>query len=189
MATKITPPPPVLSNTYYAYYDKITKELLAVTNEPIKLYPDFLEINYDIYKQLVSGEEKFSNYLLGQVKADGKTSLLLVPKNDSQYDFKNTMIEIVDEAPSESTELTVVWNKQSWTFNLSTDAKLRIENKIHNESRVDFFVVSSNDYNLLIRTISIDLKKLCDEQTVTFEFVDNREQNIKDIVLLSLIHI
>lgn len=182
MAKKKLSPPPVSTNTYYAYYDKVTNALLSVTNEKLSMYNDYLEIDFDTYEKLVTGKEKFREYLLGNVKAEGKTSLVLMPKVEHAYYFKNTLLEFVTELPTRQTELTVEWNKskKEWLFFLNKDAELRLRSKIA-DSKLLFFIILESDYDFLIRTIDIDANELCSSLCVGVPFQSNIENAIDKI--------
>jgi hypothetical protein len=182
MAKKKLSTPPVSTDTYYAYYDKNTNALLSVTNEKLSLYTDYLEIDFDTYEKLVTGKEKFSEYLLGNIKTEGKTSLVLMPKIKHAYYFKNTLLEFITEPPTRQTELTVEWNtsKKEWLFFLSKDAELRLRSKIAN-SKLLFFIILESDYDFLIRTIDIDANELCSTLCVGIPFNSKIEQSIDKI--------
>jgi len=179
---KPAPPPKHISDVFYAYYDVETKQLLSITNEKINLYKDYLEVDYDTYERLVSGKEKFSDYLLGLVKEGETTSLQLISAVEQAYNFKNTMLEVVTENSVKDPELLVEWNgpKKEWNFFLSAAAKSRLTVKLDN-AKVLFFIILENDYDFLIRTIIIDSNDLFSKQCIGVAFESDFELKIDKI--------
>ena len=168
---------------YYAYFDKATGEILSVSNEKSLQYKNKLDIEYDIYAKLVSGNEKFSDYSVGYLKSDdGKTTLVLVPKTDQAFIFKNTMFELISRVPTDDTELIVTWNvaNTEWIFSVSPACKKRIAESIGNGKLV-FFVILADDYDFLIRTIFIDTMQLLSSGKVYIPFANKIESNINKI--------
>jgi hypothetical protein len=182
--SKFVPPAPVLTGTYFAYYDKVSKVLLSITNEPNPQFTDYVEVDFETYEKLVSGRERFSDYLLGHVKEEEKTTLKLMPKIEHAYYFKNTMLEIISDVPSKNTDLIVEWNKvkKEWNFFLSPDAKVRLAQKT-SDPKLLFFVILESDYDFLIRTIIIDSEQLIKNYCVGVTFESNIESQIDKISL------
>lgn len=179
---KIAPPPKHFPDKFYAYYDIETKQLLSVTNQKITLYKDYLEIDFCTYEKLVTGKEKFSDYLLGLVDEGYDTSLQIVRIGETAPKFKNTMLEVVTESPNDNPELLVEWHETNkvWNFFLSPDGQARLKNKTDIEKLL-FFVILETDYNFLIRTIIIDKQKLCVNECVGISFEHNLELDISKI--------
>ena len=183
MARKKLPPSFELpKETYYAYYDKISKVLLAITNEVHPEYTDFLEVDFDTYERLVSGKEKFSDYLLGHVKEEEKTVLKLMPKLEHAYHFKNTMLEIIVDDVTKNTDLIVEWNNvnKEWNFFLSQEGKSRLAQRT-TDSKILFFVILESDYNFLIRTIDINSNDLVTKYCVGIPFTTDIETQLDKI--------
>jgi len=179
---KIASPPKHIPDVFYAYYDVDTKQLLSVTNEKINLYKDYLEIDYSTYEKLVTGKEKFSDYLLGLVEDENSTALQLVSLVDSVPRFKNTMLEVIPTKDIIDPELLVEWNETNkvWNFFLSVSGKLRFKNKLDIEKFL-FFIILETDYNFLIRTIIVDKKELCENTCVGVIFENDLELDISKI--------
>jgi hypothetical protein len=176
------PPPPHLTDTYYAYYDKNTKQLLSITNEKSNLYQDFLEVDYDTYSKLVSGKEKFSDYLLGHVVTDEKTVLKLMTTVEHSYNFKNVMLDIITENKIKNPELIVEWSasKKSWNFIITAESRARLSSKV-DSSKILFFIILESDYDFLVRTIDVDTMKLFSNLNVSIPFQTNLENKIDKI--------
>jgi hypothetical protein len=182
MPPKIIQPP-----CYYAYYDKPTGSILSITNEKTKTYKHSTEISYDVYERLVSGKEKFTDYVVGHLKTDdGQTILTIIPKTDQAYVFKNTMFEWISNKPNKKTELIVEWNfsKKAWDFSLSSKAKDRVRSTLVDENLL-FFVVLESDLNFLIRTIVIKGQDLISRDIQRVPFVFNIESQISKISIVT----
>ena len=170
---------------YYAYYDKRTGGLLSVTNEKSTIHKHYIEIPFEMHDKLVSGKEKFDDYLVGNLTTDdGKTVLSLVPKLGEAYSFKNTMLEIVDRPVSKHTELAIEWNKDKkyWSFSLSDSAKARIGDSL-SDARIPFFIILESDFDFLIRTIIINCRDLIRKSKVSVPFEDDMESRIDKITM------
>ena len=180
---KIAPAPKHFPDTFYAYYDIETKQLLSVTNQKITLYKDYLEIDFATYEKLVTGKEKFSDYLLGLVDEGDATSLQLVALKETAPRFKNTMLDVIKEQPVTDTipELLVEWHESNkvWNFFLSIDGQTRF--KKTNYEKLLFFVILETDYNFLVRTIVVDKQELCENICVGVAFEHALELDISKI--------
>ena len=174
---KIVPP------KYYAYYDKNTGQLLSITNEKSLHLKHFVEITEEMHVSLVTGKEKFSDYVLGRVRTDdGKKVLKLIPKTQEAYSFKNTLFELISEKPNRDTELTVYWNlkERKWEFALSAAGKKRTASNI-SDTKLIFFVILEHDYDFLIRSILIDANDLLKLKRVAVPFSTEMELHIDKI--------
>jgi len=183
---KLPPPPAQLTDTYYAYYDPVTNQLLSVTNEKISLYNDYLEVDFDTYERLVTGREKFSDYLLGHIKTEDKTVLKLIPVVEQAYSFKNTMLEVISENKIKDPELVVEWHgvNKEWNFFVSATAKGRLNVKL-DSAKILFFIILENDYDFLIRTIIIDSQELLSQKCVGIPFASEIENYIGKLSVAS----
>jgi hypothetical protein len=170
---------------YYAYFDKPTGKILAVTNEKSQHHKSKIDISYNTYAKLVSGDESFNDYTIGYLKSiSGKTTVELVPKTNQAFIFKNTMFELISSLPNEDTELTVEWNgtRSEWAFSVSAACVSRLCNN-NIPSKLIFFVILADDYDLLIRTIFIDTVKLMSSRRICTAFASPIESQIDKISL------
>ena len=168
---------------FYAYYDKASKQMFLVTNEKSTRYKDYIEITADVHEALVSGKEKFSDYIIGHVRTDdGKKVLKLIPKLQEAYTFRNTLFEIISDPVERDTEFTVKWDstKSQWIFSMSTAAKKRTADSI-SDTKLVFFIILEHDYDFLIRSILIDANDLLSHPKVTVPFTTDIEQQIDRI--------
>jgi hypothetical protein len=180
---KVFPPAPApFTNTYYVYYDKDTKQLLSVTNEKTNIYSDYLEVDFDVYDRLVSGKEKFSDYLLGIVKWGDESALKLISVSAESYNFKNTLLDIITVSSSTTPELLIEWHgpKNEWNFFLSNSAKQRLAAR-NIKTKFLFFVILESDYDFLIRTIELDPEQLFTQICVGVGFESKLEKQLDKI--------
>ena len=171
---------------YYAYYDEKTGNILSVTNEKNANYKAGIEISYNEFEKFVSGKEKFSNFLIGHVRTpDNKTVLSIIPMADQGYAFKNNIFEWITNSPTKNTELIVTWDvtKKNWSFNISAKCKQRLSTGVF-PSKFLFFVMLSDDFDFLIRTITIETSDLLNGQ-VTVLFSSKFEDDINNITIAS----
>jgi hypothetical protein len=171
---------------YYAYYDEKNGNILSVTNEKNAGHAAGIEISYDEFDKFVSGREKFSDFLIGHVRTpDNKTILSIMPTSDQGYAFKNNIFEWITSPPLVSTELVVTWdaNKRNWSFDISTECKDRLLTGVC-PSKFIFFVMLSDDFDFLIRTIMIETSDLINGQ-VNVVFNSKFEDDITRISIAS----
>lgn len=186
----IPPLRPLESSEFYAYYNKSTNELLAVTNEKINFYPDCISVTKEDYEKFVISKEPFSDYIVGYARTpDNKTVLALVQKSNQGYSFKNNVFEWITEQPDTDTELVVEWSASDsqWLFSLSESAKVRASKDLLEMPAIVFFVILENDFDFLIRTIIIELDKLIEADKYPVSFTTNLENRIDKISIASKI--
>ena len=167
---------------YCAYYNKTTGEILGVSNEVHPTLKHSIEIKYNVYEKLVTGQEKLSEYIVGRIKdVDGKKIWQLIPKAKDTYAFRNTLFETIIDAPNLDTELIVTHVEGiKWQFTLSNNAKHRTYDIISN-TKIPFFVILSNDYDFLIRNIVVNANDLITRGTVNVPFEFDIEYDINRV--------
>jgi hypothetical protein len=171
--------------TFWAYYDKATGNILAVTNVDDKKQKNRIEITPELHSRLVAGKEKFSDYTVGYLRSDdGKNILSITAKKDLAFIFKNTMLTVVSLPPADDTDVIVEWNKEqeSWFFSLSEDAKKTIALKF-GDIRIVFFVTLENDFDFLVRTIVLNNEDLMAKEKIQIPFEHDIETQINKITI------
>jgi hypothetical protein len=172
---------------YYAHYDKKTGEIFSIGNESNSIYLNKIELTQYDHDRFLYGHEKFSDYQIGYIRtADNKTILALAPKAEQGYAFKNNVFEWISDTPTADTELVVSWSNTSWTFSISDECRLRIKENITIET-IPFFVMLSNDFDFLIRTIFINMQDLIAFDKIEKPFESRIEQDITKISIASKI--
>lgn len=176
---------PYVEPTFWAYFDKKTGAIFTVTNELDKKQKNRIEIPKELHERLASGKEKFSDYTVGYLRqADSSTILSITAKKDLAFIFKNTMLEVITEPPTDKTNLSVEWNltKRTWTFGLSEDARERLALKF-GDIKLAFFITLENDFDFLIRSIVIDNSELATRGRIEIPFEHRIEDEIKKITI------
>ena len=181
-------PPTLVSSKFYIHYDKKTGEIFSASNEIDSAYSR-VEITHEEYERFLLGKEKFSDYQVGLIKTtDNQTVLALAQKSDQGYAFKNNVFEWIQNAPDKTTECTVTWDKtnQQWIFSISKSCQERIKENITNDTLM-FFVMLENDFDFLIRTITINMQDLVAFDKIEKPFESRLEQDITKISIASKI--
>jgi len=181
--------PKFVQSKFYAHYDKKTGEIYSIGNEVSNVYDNRIEITQEDHDKFLYGHEKFSDYLIGYIRTiDNKTVLALAPKADKGYAFKNNIFEWISDIPTKDTELVVTWDKENewWIFSLSDNCKKRIEDNVTSDV-LPFFVMLSNDFDFLIRTIFISMQDLVTFDNIKKPFKSQIEKNIDKISIASTI--
>jgi len=181
-------PPKYVTPKCFIHYDKKTGEIFSASNELNKSYST-IEINETEYSKFLNGEEKFCDYQVGYVRtADNQTVLAVSPRANQGYTFKNNVFEWIIDPPNKKTELTVTWDNvtSQWIFSLSDACKERLEENVSNEL-LPFFVMLANDFDFLIRTISISMQDLYAFKEIKKPFESRLEKDITKISIASSI--
>jgi hypothetical protein len=177
-------PPKYKEHKFYAYYDKPTGTILAVSNEKNTNYSHGIEIDHSLHKKLSSNVERFEDYKIGHVKTeDNKTVAMVLANKDRLFDFKNTMIEIIESKPKIDTEIIVTWHKpwEKWIFKISKSCAARLQSNVNTQQQVLFFVTLADDLDFLIRDMVINVNDLISKQYLEAEFVSHLEFKIDKI--------
>lgn len=166
--------------SYYAYYDKRTGEILAVSNEPISEYDHVLEVSCKEAENFISGAWLFKDYLVGYKRlADDETAMAIMPKVDDEYGFRNDVYEWISTT-KKNTDVEIEWNypNRCWIFHLRDNASY--DTGI-SAPKLTFFVTLESDFNFLIRTIVIDAQEFISQGTITVPFSSKFENDIDTI--------
>ena len=173
------------NNTLYAYFDIITGDLLAFSNELRTEYEYKLEVTKEQYHQFVSGIEKFSDWLVCRTK-NVDHEFELVQKEYQHIFFKNSLLEKITSNSDTVSELTIHWDtfKKVWIFIITDEFRQRIydENQISSIQYKDaeFYITVANEPNMLIQKVIVDIRQLIKDKTV-IPFVSEYELDIKKI--------
>ena len=176
-----------LTPRYYVYYDQESKQILAVTNYKNLDFTNEIEIDVDCYTRFIEGKDKFEDFRIGTVIGKtGDASLGVISyKLSADKNFKNKLLTWI-EGSTESSDISIVWdeNNQYWMFNPSKNLRQRYFNNEIPATDISFFIILGNDPNFLIRTITINLKKLI-ENFLVVKFETIWERTIESISITS----
>lgn len=174
-----------LDNRYYVYYDNKTGRILSVTNEINSNYEYAIEPTFEEVNKLLTGEWSFLDYIVGYKRLSDNTVVkAVVPVSDNEYSFRHNSFEWITEYTPDS-EVLVEWNypHNEWVFSLSSEFKKT--NKEVFVNNLLFFVTLENDFDFLIRTISIDARELFNTDKIHVSFISKRELDINTISISS----
>lgn len=166
---------------YYVYYDKTSGAILSASNEKSSQYEYGIELPFEDVEKLLSGEWKFSDYMVGHIK--GKYSI--ISNTTPAYAFKHNLFEWIVEQDKE-TDCIVEWNssRKSWIFSLS-DRYKTTHNDVMVIPNLIFFVTMASDFDFLIRTISVDMQTLLVSPNFEVPFESSIENQIDKISISS----
>jgi hypothetical protein len=140
--------------TYYAHFNKDTKRVYSIGNEFSKsFHANSIEISCKQYTDFINGTVYTHSFFVDRKKINGKLTNILVPILGAEETAANNVYTIIGSKPTKATDLTVSWTPNNWTFTLNEKSKKEIEDA--NDVPLVFFVVDSNNFNILFRTISI----------------------------------
>lgn len=168
----------------YVYYNKKTGKILSISTKDPN-YEHGIKVPFNEVINLLTGKEKFRDYLIGYKKdSNGKTKLGLVPNSDMGFVFKNNVFEWITES-SKNAECTVVWNNilKSWEFVIDQDVIDAYQDFV--AQKLVFFVTLENDFDFLVRTIYIPFEDLLLSGKITVPFTTKLETKIDKISISS----
>lgn len=157
---------------YFAHYDASSGTIVSVNNHLDTSYSHSVKITYEQYSNLVSGVEQFTDYYIGtEVNLQNVVTPALISKRPKvKKSFKSGMVMWADD--QDDAEITIHWDEYNnkWLFLMSDSLRELLYNNRLSFNSVAFFICLNRDPNFLIRSISLDLNKLCvDKIEVPFE--------------------
>lgn len=170
---------------YYIYYDPKTGEIQSISNEIDKNYKAGIQVDFDEISGFLDGKMRMFDYKIGYKKLPNKDVVLgIVHKDSNGYSFKNNVFEWIKENNNEA-DCLVTWDgkKKTWTFQLNDHVKKFIN--IVLQERAVFFVILEEDFDFLVRTISVRLGELLENDTVEVPFSSELEHDFDKIAIAS----
>lgn len=167
---------------YYAYYND-DGELTDVSNSLLENKDKFLQISHEVFEQFITGKEQFSNWVVNRTKnATNEFGIELVSKINQSLTFKNNMFERINKPPTDDTEVTVHWDQyhRTWIFVMSDAARQRVYDNEIGTKTLSFFITYASSFDLLIRTIDIQVSSLIYDK-VEIPFESDKELKINNI--------
>jgi hypothetical protein len=159
---------------FYAHYNVDTKRIYGIANH--KSIETGVEITRDEFLDFISGVTDFHNYTVS------KKSLVLY--NEVIATPSNGIFFVINEKPKKKTELTVDWNLKDacWIFSILDEYKVSAIDEM--SAQALFFVVSKENFNLLFKTIIINIADLVAGK-VTVPFSTEVEYTLSKIELVT----
>jgi hypothetical protein len=173
---------------FYIHYDKKTGIIRSISNEPTLYKEASLEVPFEEYREFIEGIKNPQDYIVGFAKDEnGKPQRRLIKVTDQLYGFKSSIFEWIRNPPTKTTELIVEWNSagKKWIFNLGKKGKDRA--MASSQDKIIFFVMLKNDFDFLIRTITLDVGMLIKEGVIEIPFKSKIENQIDKISISSQI--
>jgi hypothetical protein len=157
---------------FYANYLEDTRQIYGISNH--KSSDISIEITRTEFLDFITGVKDFHNYTISKKS--------LVKCSEAIAEPSNSIFFLINEKPKKQTELIVDWNlnTKSWTFSISDDCKFPTVDRVSPQAL--FFVVSKENFNLLFKTIIINIADL-DVGPVTVPFSTEVEHTLSNIEL------
>lgn len=185
---KLKKSPPTVELQYFAYYDPDTEQILAVTNEPVSNYTHWAVITSSQHRDIMKGTVNLRDCLIDRyIKADGNIEAKLITKQlYEEFTFKNKSFTWINDAPADSTEFVVEYNKQDrqWTFAITQAGRDNLADKSMNNTLV-FFVMLETDFDFLIRTVYLQIYDLLRTDKIRIDFESEIENRIELLSIAS----
>jgi hypothetical protein len=165
---------------YLVYFDPTTSNILTITNESRSDLSSFFEIDFEKVKMFLTGQQDPGNY---KVVSNPSKTFEIVSKIISHASRSSSLVPITLSNNTDSSLTIVHSNKsKSWIVTLSVSEQRRLINDIINY-RINIFVTSRNNKNMLYRMISLELADLVKHQTITVPFTSTMEDKLSSISL------
>jgi hypothetical protein len=156
---------------YYAHYNKDTKQIYGIGNShTMKQHKYNVEISFKEYLDFIEGRLHTHSFFVDSKKIKGKTTNFLEQVSGNFEETARNAYTIIDNKSNKSTEVSVIYTKNLWTFSLSNKIKKDFVDNI--DKSLIFFVVDKNDLNKLISTMVIDTAELFSNGTVAVKNQD-----------------
>ena len=157
---------------FYAHYNVDTKRIYGIANH--KSTETGIEITRTEFLDFISGVKDFHNYTVSKKK--------LVLFNEVIAEPSNSIFFLIKDKPKKKTELSVDWNLKDkcWKFSMLDECKEHAVDTM--SAQALFFVVSKENFNLLFKTIIINIADLV-ANTVTVPFSTEAEYDLPSIEL------
>ncbi len=162
---------------YKVYFNNETGEILAITNEENSNYSTFIEVEYELVKDFLTGKKQSTKYKVSFVDQSTPTIVL---KSSSDTNF--VIIEKVNTVDHWRSMFTIENYPllKKWAVTLRSDQRTVLKN--YNLNTVfEVYVVDSNNHNFLFRTIKIFLKDVIDNDRYFIDYSNDIEADIKRI--------
>jgi hypothetical protein len=152
-------PPP---KNIKVYFDRNTKNILAITNESRTDFTDFFETDSKKVENFLAGKDNFNNY---KIFLNASNQFEIVSKIINQ-DLKASMLVNIGVSNADASMIIEndILNGQ-WKLSLKTEERDRLKENIVNY-KMTLFVTSSSNKNFLFRSITIDLNDIINKETV-----------------------
>ena len=168
------------SSKYLVYFDSITSNILSITNEVRDDLLTFFEIDFEKVKMFLTGQADPWNY---KVVLNPSKTFEIVSKVITHAAKSSELIPIkLTDNLNLSLLIFHSAKDKSWKFILSQDEQHRLMNDIINY-RIDIFITSRNNKNMLYRIVSVNLADLVKENNITIPFNSDVEHNLSGISL------
>ena len=172
------------SSKLYAYFDIITGNLLAFSNEIRSEYEYKLEVTKEEYHRFVSGIERFGDWVVSRSK-NVDCEFELVQKDKQHIFFKNNFFKKVTKGINVDTELIIQRHtSKSWVVFITDEFRQRIYDENNSTGirykKVDLYITVAGEPNFFLQQIFISIEQLIFDKQV-IPFVSGYETDINKV--------
>jgi len=169
---------------FYVHYND-DGTILSVNNFRNDAYSLAIEITLEQHHRLVAGLEQFTDFRVGTIIDDkGNPSIGLIPTRIiEEHNFKNRLLKWIDKDCHDS-DIDIHWDEfnDRWIFVASDVFRQKYYDNKLPISDLTLFLTLGKDPNFLIKTFSIDLKKITYDKIIV-PFETKWEKNIDEIAI------
>lgn len=169
-----------MKNPVYVVYDDDMNLKLIVSYKPEDT-TNFFVTEKSTVREFFLGK----NYPGHYIKCHGFNKFTIEEKTSPHATiFSSELIDI--SIKNYRTDLTIFYNKDTWSFVLDSEIAKTIESKYYN-TVLEFYLVKNNQHNFLIRTFKITVNELINGP-VNFLFETHYENLIENLLIKSKKH-
>lgn len=169
----------------YVCFEPDTGTILKVTNTLSNADKNFISVDINDVRTLLSGEEQLTNY---KVEFNPKTKELEFKPRYELHVSNFNINDVIYQVPQnvDDADLTVIQDldNKCWKVLISSELKRNLKNKgVGLNMNIYFSITALNDPNLLYKILDIDFSRSLRDHYFVAPFTEEFEKDICDISL------
>jgi len=178
---KNTEPP---THIYYAYFNPETEKFFSSSNVLDSTIIHYAIIKEDEHRDICAGKLKLTDCILDKhIDCDGSILYkLLTPQMYNEFNFQNSLLEWINNAPVKYTEFIIEWDlpNRQWIFYVTDEGRKILDGGMYDSTLV-FFIMLETDFDFLVRTFYIKLHEILKAGKLVYNFESKIEDNISNL--------
>jgi hypothetical protein len=174
--------PPI--HTYYAYFNPETEKFFSSSNVLDSTIIHYAIIKEDEHRDICAGKLKLTDCILDKhIDFDGSILYkLLTPQMYNEFNFQNSLLEWINNAPVKYTEFIIEWDlpNRQWIFYVTDEGRKILDGGMYDSTLV-FFIILETDFDFLVRTFYIKLHEILKAGKLVYNFESKIEDNISNL--------
>jgi len=174
--------PPI--HTYYAYFNPETEKFFSSSNVLDSTIIHYAIIKEDEHRDICAGNLKLTDCILDKhIDFDGSILYkLLTPQMYNEFNFQNSLLEWINNAPVKYTEFIIEWDlpNRQWIFYVTDEGRKILDGGMYDSTLV-FFIMLETDFDFLVRTFYIKLHEILKAGKLVYNFESKIEDNISNL--------